>query len=1690
MKFLHKILLALIVLAFYQQSDAQFGNEWIDYSRPHYPIRVTSEGIYRINSAALSSVGLNFVAPQNIRVFRDGQQVPVYVNATGNNINFIEFYAYPNDGKNDAALFRDTAWHMHDRYSLFSDEAVYYLTFRTTGVGLRINDVNNDLTNLPARETHFMHTIRRLFTGSFNAGQPFNVTGGSLTNSIFANGEGFMGAAGDQFNNSTTTRNYTLNTPNKFNGSVNASLHTVVLATSTGAHDYSVRIGNNILSTHTFSGYRLLKTTSNVANSIVGNTTTVTFQSNPTASGTNRNTPALIELTYPRTFNFGGASTFSFNMQGNGSRQYIELENFNTAGNNVILYDITNGLRITSTDAPSAAIQRFALPASTGQRQIFVRANNNNTLNVISSLTQLNLVNYASLQNQGNYIMLSHSSLINTPQFQQYVDYRKSMLGGSFNVAVVDVEQLYHQFAYGVDKHPLSVMNFVDFALNTWSFEPEHLFIVGKGREYPDFRNSQSVRNQCLVPTFGNPGSDNLLVASITNSVPKIAVGRLAARNAGVISTYLDKVQQYETELRNFGDPYQTVANKDFMKQILHFGGGNVGSQQVIFANYLNNYKSIAEDTLWGANVSSVFKTSSSPLQNVQSEVLRQQIDNGVSLITFFGHSYAGGFDISFDEPENYTNRGKYPIFLANGCNAGLVHAGSESISERFVFAAQRGAIAYISTTDLSVSTSLNNFTTNFYRNLSQREYNTSLGKVMQASIQNIQTCCANFQPDMMVAQEMTLHGDPGIRFNQYDRPDYAIEAQNVYFSPSAINSSVDSFEILLDVYNLGRAVRDSFNVEVSRFFPDGTQDVLVKRFSAPYYRDTLRIKMPVTDGLNGLGLNRFNIYVDVDDEISNEISETNNYLINQVELVIGSDDIFPIYPYEFSIVPQQNVKLKASTGDPFAPVKTYIFQIDTSELFVNPLGEGQVTISGGVVEWQSTVFMQDSTVYYWRVASTEGSQQNRWQNSSFIYIANEFPGWNQSHYFQWKKDEFRNIRINSNRKFVFVDDVKDIFVQTGNINFNEMKIEINGNKIENWSMNNCGGGVGFPNGFSIAVINDVTGLPFEVINPSGGTSSWGPYGNIHCAGQNPIRFAANFRTFGNTPSDHPTPGIPWSTVILNYLNNIPQNHYAIVYSINNPRWDLMDASLIDFLNSRGAGVSNSTSGPITFAYQENGNASTVMALNVGSSFSDVINIRFDITGTWNSGDFRSTLIGPAMEWGSFHWRFSHVESPVTDNQSVEVYGVTSGGAENLLFTVPSSTLDTAITFINAANFPYLRLRFLTDDEPNRTPTQPKYWRVLFKEASEIAINPNRYFEVTADTVSQGAEWNVAICLENVTQWGMDSIWSKFTSRFANNSLEQVYRQFDSLPGLDTLHLTYKINTLDAKHVGTNYLTIEANPLDFNHQREQFHFNNFAQIKYFVEGDNKNPLLDVTFDGIHILDGDIVSAKPEINLQLKDENQFLALDDTSLINIFFRHTATGEMWRVNYSDINVNFYPADPANLSESNKANVVILAEFKQDGTYELIVRSTDKSGNTSSSTQNRLTDLVYYDYKISFEVINKPSISNVLNYPNPFTTQTQFIFTLTGSEVPDYMEIQIMNVKGTVVKQIRMDELGPINIGLNRTQYKWDGRDQYGDALANGVYFYKIITSLDNKEIDHFSIDQVDKFFKKGIGKMVLIR
>lgn len=200
--------------------------------------------------------------------------------------------------------------------------------------------------------------------------------------------------------------------------------------------------------------------------------------------------------------------------------------------------------------------------------------------------------------------------------------------------------------------------------------------------------------------------------------------------------------------------------------------------------------------------------------------------------------------------------------------------------------------------------------------------------------------------------------------------------------------------------------------------------------------------------------------------------------------------------------------------------------------------------------------------------------------------------------------------------------------------------------------------------------------------------------------------------------------------------------------------------------------------------------------------------------------------------------------------------------------------------------------------------------------------------------------------------------------------------------------------------------------------------------------------------------------------------------------------------QVRYPDGSIKTYRFDndtvrfiPAVSASDNTATIefspAFLKTFDEESgidNYELIVTGKDASNNPAGKIS----------YSVEFTVINKPMISNLLNYPNPFSTSTAFVFTLTGSEIPTNFKIQILTVTGRVVREITGDELGPIRIGRNITEYKWDGTDQFGQRLANGVYLYRVVSMLNGKKLDKYRAngDTTDKFFTKGYGKMYLIR
>jgi flagellar hook assembly protein FlgD len=274
------------------------------------------------------------------------------------------------------------------------------------------------------------------------------------------------------------------------------------------------------------------------------------------------------------------------------------------------------------------------------------------------------------------------------------------------------------------------------------------------------------------------------------------------------------------------------------------------------------------------------------------------------------------------------------------------------------------------------------------------------------------------------------------------------------------------------------------------------------------------------------------------------------------------------------------------------------------------------------------------------------------------------------------------------------------------------------------------------------------------------------------------------------------------------------------------------------------------------------------------------------------------------------------------------------------------------------------------------------------------------------------------------------------------------------------------------------YIDPQLSQLD---QPELSHLNNLLQFQFTVVDEDVNPLLDVTFNGRHILNEDIVSPTTEILISLKDENPYLIMDsdaDTSLFGIYLTDP-DGIQKRVPFMDASGNtIMEWIPAN-STNKRFKINFPTYFEKSGMFSLLVQGSDKSGNLSGDLE----------YKIDFEVIHESMITQMMNYPNPFSTSTRFVFTLTGDYVPDDFQIQIMTVTGKVVREIDEVEFGPIAIGKNISEFAWDGRDQFGDVLANGVYLYRVKAKINGEDIKRLE-SGADAYFNKEIGKMYMIR
>ncbi len=1706
---------------------AQQANSWITYSQYYYKIKVAKDGIYRIDSATLAAAGipLTIVNPQDFQLFFHGQEQYIYVKGQANGVfngpksgnDYIEFYGQHNTGsliKNDAVVsdsmlyagitsFPDSGIKAvpNPYYSMFNDTSTYYLTWGNSVSFHRMTPVQPDTTfssNTPF--PYFIAQSINFGNVSYCAGTRLDLGGGDEINDPrYTSSVGWfysdLAYGGTQTINLSGVTNIYTSGPTVF---VKTFFEGQSIAPVLNDHEIKVTgsWASGTLTDTTFTGFgTCLKKYNISASQIAGSTgkspVSITYNSVSISSAApygNHSAISYVFTQYPHTMDLGGASNFMMYVRDttNAAKTYLNLSNLNAINKDTVrVYDLTNHNRYVVTQRSGYKLLMPNTPGIT--RQSYLTSDTQ-----ITKITKLVPVGshgtFTSFSGpyQTPYIIIYHPLL--SAEATMYSQYRQKKYGS--DVVFANVEELYDQFGYGIEKDPLAIRNFCSYIIGKSKLAPAGLFLIGKGIHSYMARQDTNLYNANLLPSFGYPSSDVLLTAGLNSSFgphslePAIPTGRLPATDNTQVSNYLNKVEVFESN-----------APALWMKNIIHFAGGNAGIEQNNILSYLNTDAGIAQDTFYGAHVYTIQKTSTSPIQITLSDSVADLINNGVSLMTFFGHASGTNFDINLDAPSDYTNVGKYPMVIALACLSGdmfqPIGGATSSTSEQFVLD-PKGSIGFIAMDALGELTHLGNYSNFLYGDFSNTMYRKPIGLSIQNSAARIQGISSGL--DMVgncVAMEMQLDGDPAIAINPNDSlPDYAVSDTSLTFMPTNVTTQIDSFKVKLSVLNLAKAVNGPVQVEIDRLLPDDTVKTRIITLNNIYNERDTTLTYPV-DKVNGVGMNYFSIKVDPANLIK-EITKSNND-ISKINLWITSGNILPVYPYQFAIIPKDTTTLKASTGDPFAPAHPYIFEIDTTINFNSGFLKTQIiSAKGGVVRapcntWVNTPFtpptsttptkgnilllLKDSTVYYWRVRQdTSDTKDYGWQNSSFQYIKGK-AGWGQSHFYQFDNNQYTYLQQQlPQRNWIFNPTGKKLTITTVGLPLGPYL----SNKYSTGAFatgyyldltpeasNSCS-----PTpAMNLAVIDPVSLTPWSTQNYN--------LGNDNNASAGGCEFPDNRFMYWSTDANA-VKGLEAA------LNSIPNGDYIVMYSFRESMLQSFPdaANLRTLLNKLGADPTiNKTSDSVPWIFfVQKGNKASARTI-IGVNDSSQISYSVTLSNNNSFGSMVSPIIGPAQKWDSISWRQHPLVKNAQDSVRLNVNAIDNNGNSSVLLKgVSPAVANMFITSVNPKQYPYLQLMLYTKDAATHTPSQMNKWQVFYTPVPEVAVNPSIYYSFYKDTLYGGDTIRLKTVVQNIGDYAMDSMYVSSWITDPNGSSHYIsgLKRTKKLNPGDTAFISVKTST--NQFSGNNNLWLEVNPPYLPQTRpEEFYFNNYIRKSFTALGDKNSPLLDVTFDGVHILNNDIVSPKPNILMELTSDNKFLALNssDTSNFAVYLRNINSSVAQRI-YFGAQMRFTPA----VLPNNRCKV-LYTPILTDGTYELTVQAADRSGNLSATNS----------YKVDFVVVNKSSITNVLNYPNPFSTSTRFVFTLTGDQIPTYFKIQIITITGKVIREITEGELGPIHIGRNITQYAWDGTDQFGSKVGNGVYLYRVVSSIDNQSIDHMATN-ADSFFTKGWGKMYIIR
>lgn len=425
--------------------------------------------------------------------------------------------------------------------------------------------------------------------------------------------------------------------------------------------------------------------------------------------------------------------------------------------------------------------------------------------------------------------------------------------------------------------------------------------------------------------------------------------------------------------------------------------------------------------------------------------------------------------------------------------------------------------------------------------------------------------------------------------------------------------------------------------------------------------------------------------------------------------------------------------------------------------------------------------------------------------------------------------------------------------------------------------------------------------------------------------------------------------------------------------------------------------------------------------------------ITYDTTFVFfkESGRFTSNPIGPVTKWNKL--KLSSLSQDSAE-LFVKLIGLSDSGAVDTTDILPIVNGEVDLSNININSmFNRTKVMFDFQSYDKKSSKILRDFIVTFDDLTEVGTNVQSV-QLDKDTLKPDELISGTVKIFNAsTTDALNFNVKVYIEGVGSSPIIVMEKEILQLVSFSSQSFPVEFRTpLD---IGSKQLIVSIDPE--RKLKEYFTDNNVYRTPFYIIGDTSKPILTMKIDGEEKPDGEFVSSNPRINIEFFDFSS-ATTQDTTLMQIFLNGS------RVFFASPDIGY------TFQNTNPKMLVTYQPTLKDGSYDIQVIA--RGGNSGIADTVSITK--------NFAIINEPKLLDVYNYPNPFSNDTYFTFKLT--QIPEELKVMVFTVAGRKIKEMVIPT-SALRYDLNKIY--WDGRDQDGDLIANGVYFYRIVMKKSGK-------------------------